>query len=374
MLIKQQRKRMAELTDLQQRIIDEIDVAKQNVKTDGYAMSIGELINLYRDGDIVLDPAFQRLFRWDDDQKTKLIESILIGIPVPEIFVAQKSDGTWHVVDGVQRISTILQLAGVLEDYEALTLGACKYIPSMDGQTWDSLPLGIQRSMRRSKLKISIILTESSDEAQYELFQRLNTGGTSLSEQEVRNCLMLMLDEKFFNLINDLKEYDNFKDCLTLKPEDYDEEVHMELILRMLIGFKNTVRFEDHGSLHRIIFSDFIDKETARLIRDGGYEQFTAVFKRTFDKLKNCLGQDSFKKFDVEEDRFKGAFNISVFEMLTVGLATNIDTVEQVGNEELVTKIKGIYSQEAVTTGFGRGVRAIKRFKDVTEFSRGYFA
>ena len=365
---------MSELTAIQQSIVEEIEQAKQNIRTDGYTMSIGELINLYRDGDIVLDPAFQRLFRWDKDQKTKLIESILIGIPIPEVFVAQKSDGTWHVVDGVQRISTIFQLAGVLDGADTLVLGNCKYIPSIEGQTWETIPTGIQRSMRRTKLKISIILTESNDEAQYELFQRLNTGGTSLSAQEVRNCLMLMLDVNFFNIIDELKEYANFKECLTLKPEDYKEEVHMELILRMFIGYHNNVIFEEHGSLHKIIFSDFIDKETARLVREADYEEFAAVFKRTFDKLKNCIGEDAFKKFDTEERRFKGAFNISVFEMLTVGIATNINTVEQIGNEQLITKIKDIYNEEVVINRFGRGNRAIIRYKDVTEFARGYFA
>ncbi len=101
-----------QLTENQKKIKDELEIARQNIKTDGYSMSIGELINLYRDNDLKLDPAFQRLFRWDDEQKTKLIESILIGIPIPEVYVAQKSEGTRHVVDGVQRHSTILQLTG----------------------------------------------------------------------------------------------------------------------------------------------------------------------------------------------------------------------------------------------------------------------
>jgi len=365
---------MTDITPIQQNIIDEINDAKQNIKTDGYSMSIGELINLYKDDDIVLDPAFQRIYRWSAGQKTKLIESILVGIPIPEIFVAQKADSTWHVVDGVQRLSTILQLTGVLKDYPPLTLESCKYIPSLEGQTWKALPADTQRALRRSKLKISIILTQNSDESQYELFQRLNTGGTSLSEQEVRNCLMLMLDPLFFDAINELKDYPNFKDCIQLNEESYKKEEHMELILRMFIGYHNNVNYAEHGTLHRIIFDKFIDKETIRLIKEADVNNFKDVFRRSFDKLKNCLGSDSFQKYDVDLYRFKGGFNVSVFEMLTIGISANINTIEQLGNDALKDKIVGIYHEEDVKTSFGRGVRAIKRFKDVTEFARGYFA
>ncbi|CEO39412.1 DUF262 domain-containing protein [Photobacterium kishitanii] len=364
---------IVQLAEIQDNIISEIEHAKQNIKTDGYPMSIGEIINLYRDGDIILDPAFQRLYRWEDEQKTKLIESILIGIPIPEIFVAQKADNTWHVVDGVQRLSTILQLAGVLDTYTPLTLQTCKYIPSLEGQSWKTLPIEIQRAFRRSKIKISIILTQNSDEAQYELFQRLNTGGSALSPQEVRNCLMLMINPEFFDVINELKDYDNFKQCLQLNEDDYKKENHMELILRMFIGYENKVKYEEYGSLHSIIMGDFIDKETIRLMKNSDTEKFKDIFKRTFDKLKNCLADQSFHKYDIQKDRFKGGFNVSVFEMLTIGISSNITQVEQLGNDLLIAKIKEIYVTNEIQTSFGRGVRAIKRFKDVTNFSKTYF-
>ncbi|MEZ8425817.1 DUF262 domain-containing protein [Vibrio cyclitrophicus] len=364
---------MTELHVIQENIISEINEAKQSIKTDGYPMSIGELINLYRDGDIILDPAFQRLFRWEDEQKTKLIESILIGIPIPEIFVAQKADGTWHVVDGVQRLSTILQTAGVLDGYEPLTFETCKYIPSLEGQTWKTMPSDVQRLLKRSKLKLSIILTQDSDEAQYELFQRLNTGGTPLSEQEVRNCLMLMVDPDFFDLINELKDYPNFKDCLNLKAEEYEKEVHMEYILRMFIGYHNSIVYAEHNAINKIIITDFLDKETVRLIKEADREKFKVDFKKTFDKLKNTLGSSAFKKFNIDEDKFKGGFNISAFEMLTVGLSSNIDTIEQLGKDALEERIKELYHDEKIQKVLGRGTRAIKRFQESTDIAREFF-
>ncbi|CDT74021.1 conserved hypothetical protein [Vibrio coralliirubri] len=364
---------MTELTKDQQKIKDEIERARHSIKTDGYPMSIGEITNLYRDGEIKLDPAFQRLFRWDNQQKTKLIESILIGIPIPEIFVAQKADGNWHVVDGVQRLSTTLQLIGALEDKEPLVMTSCKYIPSLENKTWKDLPIETQREFRKSKLKINIILTQNSDEAQYELFQRLNTGGTSLSDQEVRNCLILMISPEFYEEINRLKKYPNFLDCLRLEKHNFDKEFHMELILRMFIGYANIVDYKEHGSISSILLSEFIDRETINLIRNADIDGFSSVFKRTFDQLKNCLNNESFLKYDHTKEKFYGSFNVSTFEMITTGISSNIDKVENLGKDELKKSIVDIYKEDAVIDLLKHGTKAIKRFKGLTEFSRTYF-
>jgi hypothetical protein len=105
-------------------------------------MSVGELMNMYRDGEIDIHPEFQRFYRWTDTQKSRLIESLLLGIPIPSIFVAQRPDGVWDVVDGLQRLSTIFQFAGILKDrqnepLEPLVLKATKYLPSLEGKRWE---------------------------------------------------------------------------------------------------------------------------------------------------------------------------------------------------------------------------------------------
>ncbi len=365
---------MTDLTPKQQSILSELEVARKAVKTDDYSMSIGELINLYRDKEIKLDPAFQRLFRWEDRQKTKLIESILIGIPIPEIFVAQKHDGTWHVVDGVQRLSTIYQLVGVLENSDPLTLTACKYIPSLDQSNWNNLPISTQREFKKSKIKVNIILTENSDEAQYELFQRLNTGGTELEDQEVRNCLILMVNPDFYEKLNSLKDYENFKDCLKLKDHNFEKEFHMELILRMYMGYQGIINYDNYEPINYTLLSDFIDKETINLIQNADFDNFINIFKRTFDKLKPALDKKSFLKYGGGQDDFSGAFNVSVFEMISSGVAANIDAIENEGNEELIEKIKTIYSEQQVIDLLQRGVKAIQRFRGLTEFSKEYFS
>jgi uncharacterized protein with ParB-like and HNH nuclease domain len=95
---------------------DEIDNGQRLVKTDAYQLSIGEIVNMYRSSEFVINPDFQRLFRWEIGQKAKLIESLLLGIPIPSIFVFEKEDSTWELIDGLQRISTLLEFMGLLNE------------------------------------------------------------------------------------------------------------------------------------------------------------------------------------------------------------------------------------------------------------------
>jgi uncharacterized protein with ParB-like and HNH nuclease domain len=119
----------------------QIEERRRNIKTDGYAMSIGELTNIYQEGELDIHPDFQRYFRWSIQQKSDLVESILLGIPLPPISVSQRDNGIWDVVDGLQRLSTIFQLQGVLRDQngklvDPLILSRTRYLEALEGKRW----------------------------------------------------------------------------------------------------------------------------------------------------------------------------------------------------------------------------------------------
>jgi uncharacterized protein with ParB-like and HNH nuclease domain len=189
----------------------QIDKKRKEIKTDGYPMSIGEWLSMYERDELDIHPEFQRYYRWSAEQKTSLIESILLGIPLPPIFVSQRSDGVWDVVDGLQRLSTIFQFVGILKDEDGenidpLVLEGTKYLPALNGISWENedepkkaIPKDLQLVIKRSKISASIILKESDETAKFDLFQRLNTGGSELSPQEVRNCLLMMMNKPMFD-------------------------------------------------------------------------------------------------------------------------------------------------------------------------------
>ena len=150
-----------------EQIKDDIRQYKKQIHADAYPMSIGELINMYRDGELEVHPEFQRLYRWSEQQKTNFIESILLGIPIPSFFVSQRNDGIWEIVDGMQRISTILSFVGELKDEEdnyidKLHLLPAKYIKSLDNVSWDDLDKSIQIDFKREKIDFKIIKKEST--------------------------------------------------------------------------------------------------------------------------------------------------------------------------------------------------------------------
>ena len=86
----------------------EIQKYRQEIKSERMDMSFGEIINMYRDKEIIISPEYQRAFRWDEQRQSDFIESILLGIPFPSIFVATNPDGKWELIDGLQRVSTVL--------------------------------------------------------------------------------------------------------------------------------------------------------------------------------------------------------------------------------------------------------------------------
>ncbi len=166
---------------------EEIDKTRQEIKTDSYSMSIGELISLYEQGEIDIHPDFQRFFRWSNYQKSTFIESILLGIPIPPIFVSQRDDGIWDVVDGLQRLSTIYEFVGILnqngtDEYQPfVALEATTYLPSLKGKKWNdpkdehnSLTQSQRLLIKRSKINVVIIATTKHSQEKYELFERFH--------------------------------------------------------------------------------------------------------------------------------------------------------------------------------------------------------
>ena len=360
------------------KLQQEIELVRKEIKTDNFSMAIRELIQVYKDGDLELFPSYQRLFRWDDEQKSRFIESLLMGIPTPPIFIAQKKGSKWTIVDGLQRVSTLLQLMGLFKDNKGnikltFKFTATDKVPSIEGLEWSELNEDVQRIIKMSKFDLKIILVEDNITAQYELFKRLNTGAVALQPQEIRNCLIIMLDEKFYEKIDELKEYPSFKTSIKLTEAKNEIEFPMELILRYFIAKHNIVKFEEYN-LSKDLLSKFIDTETTKLINDKDFniDNEIVIFKKVFDLLNALLGQNSFRKYR-ENNEFKGAFYQSAFEAIASGLANNIDYWENDGREILVDKIKRIYNMAEFLDYASRGEKALSRIKDMIQFSNNFF-
>ncbi len=268
----------------------ELKLARRTISTDSYPVSIGELTNMYRDGELIIRPAFQRLFRWDMTQKSRLIESILLGIPIPSIFVAQDDAGRWELVDGLQRVSTLLQMQGLLDHdaYPPLQLAATKYLPSMQGKLWsgdaDQALSDAQRlDIKRSKLDVKIIRRESSTSTKFDLFQRLNSFGTPLSAQEIRNATLVGVNPEFVEWLQVLASRESFIATTRLADRDIESKYDEELVLRFL-----WLHELEHPS--RKLLSNFQDGlETASLALAESHATDAARLETTFNSAFDLL-------------------------------------------------------------------------------------
>jgi hypothetical protein len=353
---------------------------RDEIKIDSYPMSIGEIISIYRDNELEIHPEFQRFYRWDNEQKSRLIESILLGIPIPPIYVAQKQSGHWDVIDGQQRLSTILEFSHNLKGSNgdilpALILQGTKLLPSLDGVSWDNNELfteDLKLGFKREKLTFTIIKEKhDSENTKYELFQRINTGGTHLAPQELRNCLLIMINRDFFLMLEALGDSENFRKCYPMTETQSVERQDLEMVLRTAIFI-----YLNDDAISQIDKSRNIDNFTTdtmeRIAIDTTFnmEAFISTFNGVFDLLQQVLADDSFRKY--RNGKFTGAVLMASFEAIVPGLCVHYK-VWSGHMSSLKDKIISIYDQDEFISATRRGVRPLDRFSQLILFSRRWF-
>ncbi|TAH30027.1 MAG: DUF262 domain-containing protein [Cytophagales bacterium] len=354
-------------------IIHKINAAKKEFVTDGYTMSVGEIISMYKEGELIINPDFQRAFRWSVAHQTRLIESILIGVPLPSIFVYQNEKAQWEVVDGVQRLSTILQFIGVLRDEEnkllpQTILEKTKTLPDLNEITWEHLPPEVHLDFKRARLEVKIIKYLSNKNAKFEVFQRLNWSAI-LSGQEYRNALLVMTDKFFYNWLIDLSKLTSFQFCIGLTDRWLEEKYDQELVLRLFIfaSYKfNKGKIDDF--INECIFYD--EDSLVSKIEQKKFilEDEKIKFEKTFSILYKAKGESVFQKSDGRGNQFLESY----YEIIAIGLYSNIEKYD-IENDADVDLVK--YKIENINDimQYNRGTGSETRVKNTIPIGKKYF-
>jgi len=370
---------------------EELESKRKEIRTDSYSMSVGELISLYENREIEIHPEFQRFFRWSPTQKTRFIESLLIGLPIPQIFVSQREDGIWDVVDGLQRLSTIYEFAGVLRDEKGevktpLILELVDALPSLLGKRWDN-PDDLENSLdqtqrlliKRAKIDLAILKQESDPMAKYELFQRLNTGGSIATDQEIRNCLLIMSNRDIYSWLRRLSQNDAFQSCISLSDKARQEQYDLELLLRFLI-----FRSMDEKTLEKIPYkeiSDFITRWTIDFSdkSEMNYQMEESAFNTTFKILSEQLEENSFRKYNHQKNKFMGGFLVSAFEAIALGIGYHHERLAVAANSQnkVPELVKGLWLDTRFTSSLGGSpggsINTRKRIQNILPIGRELF-
>jgi hypothetical protein len=343
----------------------EISAARQAIASDGYPMSIGELTNLYRDNELIIRPEFQRFFRWTPIQKSRLVESLMLGIPLPSIFVAQTETGIWEVVDGLQRLSTIFELQGELRDPDgnikpALDLLGTKYLPNMQGRSWvgtdpaTMLTDAQKLDVKRSKIDIKIIKRESSPQTKFDLFQRLNSYGSQLNSQEMRSALLVAVSSDFFVRLERLASYAPFRTCVQLSEKQIEERYDVELVTRFIVLHNlesSKINLSNLRDLSQVLDDASVDLATSY---PDGFDDLEKTFHLTFDTVLANGDEDVFRRWDVVKGEYRGPFLTSAFEIFALGLGYHIANAEP-HRTDLIALSKWLWTTPRMQSGYSTG-------------------
>lgn len=297
---------------------EQIDQKIGEVRSEALDLSFGEIANLKKGNELIIQPEYQRLFRWELEQKSRLIESVLLELPIPQIFVIENADGIYELIDGLQRISSVLQFVDPSTvGLQAFELTGCDIIPELNGKSYVSLPMSLKLRLKRSTLRTIVIKRQSKSFLRYEMFKRLNTGGSLLSPQEIRNCSARMLGEQgaaFYSFLKELADTPSFKIVTqTLAQEDIEQKANEELVLRFFAAknaradFRGSVRDWLDGFMEKVLLEQIpFDPDAQR-----------AEFQGLFDTIAAKLGESAFVKF--RDDRPIGGLAPAYFEGISIG-------------------------------------------------------
>ena len=277
----------------------------QIVHTDKKDFTLSNLREMIADGDIIPDPDYQRNYVFDDNKASRLIESILIGIPIPTVYLSQEEDDSYTVIDGQQRITSIRRYL----DNE-FALRGLEELRELNSKKYKDLPREIQRQLKSSTLNCIVILKDSN-ELKYEIFARLNIGSVKLKPQELRNCIYR---GPLNTMIEEVAESNKLLPGLFLM-----ENVRKEYQERILRFFALRNYLEYKSSLAKTM-NAFMEKN--RNLPEDEIERLKKEFNGTIDIVKQVLGVEAFCAYDREQGKMLiKKFSGSVYDSIVVAFS-----------------------------------------------------
>ncbi|MCR8898271.1 DUF262 domain-containing protein [Gordonia sp. GONU] len=361
----------------------EVDRAKRAVNTDRVQITIGEVATMYSEEELNILPEFQRLHRWSQEKKSNFVESILIGIPVPPIFVFENEDGGWELVDGLQRISTILEFMGVLRDPDdptvrrRSTLAATKYLPSLSSVVWRTeadeeveLDKSLQLFFRRARLDFEILKHPSDPKTKYDLFQRLNRGGAYANEQEVRTCSMVLADHSFTQELKDLSSSSDFEELFAVTPDQHKKQRDLEYLVRLIVH--TFIEFDPSMDIEEYLSSGIIT-----VIEKGDQEAAIDTARWVISTLY-AIGSGSLLPPESPSEKIEGInrrFTLRALEVVAVGIAKNKEKILKKPNPNsfIESRIAEFWRQGIVRELSSAGTRGTTRIQKSVPFGEKWF-
>lgn len=313
------------------------------------------IVRKYDQGKLILNPDFQRNSVWKKSQQSQFIESILLNFPLPPLYVNQNDEGKYVIVDGLQRINAMR--AFIKNEFRLDGLRALVYLNGKNFNELKILPGELQVKFEDKKLTLYIIKPSTPLTVVYDIFNRINTGGTQLSRQEIRNCIYLGKSTKLLKKLAHSKEFEIAVD----KGVSDQRMKAQEMVLRYL-----AFRIFDYKKDYKGDMSDFVENAMRTINKDFSEKQinglekdFLRVMKITFE----FFGKENFR-FPTSQTR--GTINMAVFETVSYFFSINDDDFIKKNKRNIIKNFKYLLQnpgyKDAVTRATGDKNRVVTRF------------
>ena len=288
--------------------------------------SLRQVVDMIADDDVDLAPDFQRLYVWKPRQRWSLIESLLLGIPLPSFYFHEDTSGRLQVVDGVQRLTTIFRYV----NEKSFKLGKVTYLHDVEGQGFDDLAALFRRRMNSAQFVAHVIDPQTPYRVKFDIFRRINTGGSPLSAQEIRHCMSGPQSRAF---LKELATEQSFARATGGALKDHPRMADREVALRF-VGFRlfTAEQYGEHGS-----FDEFLGIVTEQLDdpNNQSLDQLRTDFVRGMTNCYSTFGEYAFRKWPLGATR-KNPINRALFESWGTVLADYDEVTVQNGAVDLV--------------------------------------
>lgn len=352
----------SETIESDDQITEPFDPTLIRVETKPLSMDL--LISRIREGEINLMPDFQRRAGiWSDAAQSRLIESMLIRIPLPAFYMDASDEDEWLVVDGLQRLTAINRFVIKKE----LKLSGLEFLHHLSGMGFNKLPRNFRRRIKETQVTVYLIEKDTPPEVKFNIFKRINTGGLPLSSQEIRHALNQGGATKMLKRLAGSKE---FQKATAHGIRDHRMGAQESVLRFMAFTLKPYTSYKSSD------FDSFLNSAMVAMNKKPGSElqKLEDSFLRALNVSHDIFGSYAFRK-QYRKNAWRNPINKALFETWTVNLsALNNDQLEKLKQrkEELVTKFIDLMNSSsefdsAISQGTGNIAKVKLRFSKISE-------
>lgn len=289
---------------------NQLENERRKVDFDIFDISVKELASMAYDSIIDVAPEYQRQFRWPEKNQSQFIESVFLGIPIPSLFMAANRDGTWELIDGVQRLNSLIHFMGNIEQLNkfgfksSLKLSDLEVLTEFNDCSFDDIPHTLRLKFNLRPIKVTTLSDKSDLKVRFDLFERLNTGGIKLTDQEIRACVFR---GQFNDFLDELAISKIFNSVVNLPEARKNDGTRQELVLKFFAYFHNRDKFE-----HSVV--GFLNDYMAESIIKFNYKKSRKLFNQTFEALSEEL-PNGIKRGN------RKTTPVNLFEAISIGAA-----------------------------------------------------